>query len=299
MVKRDLSGSVIIFPKGVIVKKIFQLTYFIIFISALLIACGPKTGVDLSEGKSCNPHSLEIDSTGSHYTRIAWNPGCPGVRIMQGFNIYLLPTPIVDQYSGHDLPESIKPYNKEPYPGDPEGNEKYETFEFKDIPLAERYYAHVRVINSDGTLSLPSNEIEIIQMPQGIINLGTSYSGDNDGFSFEIDDYCGTDDVENDLYFYSKDGIDYLCSPARISAINRANKIYSLGQGESLGDVSKISSRGEASEKIAMNPGGIFVIETEEGHLAKIRLVRMTGSGNSRTAEFEYYYQAPVKKGIV
>ncbi|MEE9441525.1 MAG: hypothetical protein V3V99_02515 [candidate division Zixibacteria bacterium] len=279
-------------------KKIFQPVFFIIFIPILLIACGPKTGLDLSDGKLCNPHSLEIDSTGSHYTRIAWNPGCPGVRIMRGFNIYLSPTPIVSEYSGHELPESIKPYNNETYPGDPEGNEKHETFEFKDLPLAERYYAHVRVINSDGSLSLPSNEIEIVQMPQGIMTLGVSYSGNNEGFSFENDAYCGTDDVENDLYFYSKNGSDYLCSPARISAVNRANKIYFLGQGESLGDVSNISSRGESVQKIAMIPGEIFVIETEDGYFAKLRLIRMTGSGDYRTAVFEYFYQAPIKKGV-
>lgn len=280
-------------------KNIFQLGFLIVFIAILLIACGPKTGVDLSEVNLCNPHSLKIDSTGSHYTRIAWNPGCPGIRIMQGFNIYLSPTPIVSQYSGRSLPESIKPYNAELYPGDPEGNEKYETFEIKNISLAEKYYAHIRVVNSDGTLSLPSNEIEIVQMPQGIINLGSSYSGNNDGFSFEKDSYCGTDDIENDLYFYTKDGIDYLCSPARISAVNRANKIYPAGQGESLGDVSKITSRGESSEKIAMSPGSIFVIETEDGYFATLRLIRMTGTGENRSAEFEYFYQAPVKKGIV
>ncbi|MFH1701622.1 MAG: hypothetical protein ABIE07_13670 [Candidatus Zixiibacteriota bacterium] len=221
-------------------KIIFQLVFFIVTISSLLMACGPKTGSDLGEGKLCNPHSLEIDSVGSHYLRIAWNTGCPGFRIMRGFNIYLSPAPLAGQYSGYDLPQSIKPYNNEAYPGDPEGNEKHETFEFRELPLAEKYYIHVRVINSDGTLSLPSNEIEIVQMPQGVISLGISYSGNNDGFSFENDAYCGTDDVENDLYFYSKDGTDYLCSPRFVLVPSTAAIKYIILARANLWGISRI-----------------------------------------------------------
>lgn len=261
----------------------------------VMVACGPKTQTVLDESKLCTPQALTIDSTGSHLVRIAWNPGCPGTRIMRGFQIFLSPTPLVSKYPGREMPESIPSYNKELYPGDQEGREDRETFKFEDLPLSERYYVHVRVVNSDGSYSLPTNEIEVVSQPQGIIRLGASYSGTNDGFSFVRDAYCGTDDAENDMYFYHKDGVDYLCSPSRLSAVNRNNAIFVGTPGSSAGNLQAAEPTGDPREKVEMRPGGIYLIETEDGHLVRVKLLKLEGAGDDRMAIFEYYYAAPVR----
>lgn len=220
---------------------------------------------------------------------------------MRGFNIYYSPTPLVGRYPGRELPDNIAPYNNEIYPGALDATPDREFFEFEDIPLGQLFYVHVRVVNSDRSLSLPSNEIKMVCFPQGELDLAVSYSGDEAGFSFITDGHCNTDAVVNDLYFYSKDGNDYLCSPSRISDVNRQNKIYTAGKAETLGDTENISPVGSPAEKVELIPGTIYIIETEDGHFAKLRLVRMTGDGDNRRAVFEYFFRSPVitlEKGV-
>ncbi|MCK5128055.1 MAG: hypothetical protein KAR42_17495 [candidate division Zixibacteria bacterium] len=276
------------------IRNIFAIS-ILAMITMLVLGCGPKTSPD--ESKKCNPHSLTIEATGSHYVKIAWDPGCPTeTRIMRGFNIYYSPTPLAKMYPGHQMPDNIKPYNIELYPGDPEGDIKWESFEFEAIPSAQLFYVHVRVQNSDNTLSLPSNEIEMICYPQGTIEIMESYSGDKSGFSFVTDTYCATDAVENDFYFFSKDGKKYLCSPLRVSEINRVSKIYSLGEADNLGDIETISVSGKALDKVEMNVGHVYAVETQDGHFAKLRLLKMENVNGKIKAIFEYFYMAPVIK---
>ncbi len=277
--------------------KIILSLLVVLTIMLLAVSCqSNKQGTSDEMAKRCNPHSLAIDSTGSHYVKIAWNPGCPGTRIMQGFNIYYSPSPLATKYSGHEMPDNIKPFNREVYLGDPDGNEKWESFEFENIPLGQLFYVHVRVVNADNSLSLPSNEIEMVCYPQGIFELNVSYSGDKSGFSFVTGSHCATDAVENDLYFYSKGGQDFLCSPIRISDVNRNNKIYLGGKSQVLGDVNGFTPKGSGVEKTELVHGMIYIVETEGGHLAKLRLIRMEGKGDSRKAVFEYFYRSPVIK---
>jgi hypothetical protein len=262
-------------------------------VSMMLVSCQPKPGLTLDEGKLCRPHNLVIDSTGNGYAKIAWDPGCPGTRIMRGFNIYVSPEPLAQQYPGGTLPGSIKPFNKEIYPGDTEGKKNRESYELEEIANATIHYVHVRVVNSDKSLSPPTNEIKLVCYAQGEFTLSVSYSDEQAGFSFAKNAHCRTDDLENDLYFYHKDGHDYLCSPSRLSPVNRVSKIYSAGTGNSLGDVSTISPRGNHAEKVELIPNGIYVVITEEGHPVKLRVERIEGQGDSRKVIFEYIYKPP------
>ncbi|MEZ5358818.1 MAG: hypothetical protein R3F48_08280 [Candidatus Zixiibacteriota bacterium] len=276
----------------------FTLSFLsVLLIFCLLVSCGPKTQAPADEmAKRCTPKDLKIEQTGSHLVKIGWNPGCPGTRIMQGFNIYASAEPLVKRYFGREMPDNIKPYNDKVYPGALDASQDREYFDFENIQLGQLYYVHVRVVNSDGSLSLPTNEIEVICFPQGTLDLAVSYSGNEAGFSFVTDTYCGTDDVINDLYFFSKDGKDFLCSPSRISEVNRQNKIYVAGKAASLGGTENIGPVGSPLEKTELIPGTVYIIETEDGHFAKLRLVQMKGSGNERRAEFEYFYRSPVIK---
>jgi hypothetical protein len=261
----------------------------------VLVSCGPPTAVDISESKPCLPRDLMLEKTANNYALIAWDPGCPGTRIMRGFNIYLSPVPLAKKYPGSELPATIEPFNQEIYPGDTLGNPNRETFECQDIENARAYYAHVRAVYSDNTLSPPTNEIEIITYPQGTIKLGVSYSGNDDGFSFAKSSYCGTDDLENDLYFYHLDGQDFLCSPARIGPVNRKTQIYVGRQDMTIKDIQELVADNKPSEKVQLRRNGVYFLITEDGYPARLRLIDIKGTENDRTAVFEYRYRPPVK----
>jgi hypothetical protein len=268
----------------------------LITLTLLPISCGPPSKIDFDESRRCIPHSLTLDTATSRFARIAWNPGCPGTRVMRGFNIYLSPVPLADKYPGRDLPESIPPFNDKTYPGDTIGDPNRETYACEEIENATVYYAHVRAIYNDNSLSEPTNEIEVIAYPQGEIDLGVSFSGDNDGFSFAGDSYCRTDDLENDVYFYHKDGKDYLCSPSRLGPVNRTTRIYIDGESTSLGEVSEISPRGEYAERVELRLHGIYILTTEEGYPAKLWVKEITGTGDQRRIICEYLFRPPVKR---
>jgi hypothetical protein len=275
--------------------------FVLIFIASftmvvLPISCGPPSQYKADESKRCVPHSLTLDKISNRYAVIAWNPGCPGTRILRGYNIYLSPVPLTEQHPRYELPQSIKPFNREIYPGDTVGDPNRETYECEDISNATVYYAHVRTVYNDNSLSLPTNEIEVVSYAQGEIELAVSYSGKQDGFSFEKNNYCGTDDIENDIYFYSKDGKDYLCSPLRLGPVNRPTKIYPAGEGSTLGNISDIRPSGDPLEKVELRKGGIYIIITEEDYPVKLRAAEITGSGDDRKIRFEYIYKPPVKR---
>jgi len=259
------------------------------------VSCGPSKKVDTGIEKRCLPHSLSLIETENNYARIAWNPGCPGIRIMRGFNIYLSSEPVVKKYPGAQLPSSIKPFNKEIYPGDTVGNPNRETYECKDIDNLTAYYVHVRAVYNDNTLSPPTNEIKMIVYPQGEILLKESFSGNRDGFSFEKNDYCRTDDLENDIYFYHKDDEYFLCSPERLGAIQRATEIYEAGQGETLGVKDEIKTVGDSREKVSMAVNDLFILITEDGYPVKVRVDGISEEGEDRSVRLEYIYKPPVE----
>jgi len=266
-------------------------------VTMLLISCGPPTQMDTGESKRCLPRSLSLEKTANNYALIAWDPGCSGTRIMRGFNIYLSSTPLVKKYPGAELPSSIEPFNVEIYPGDTVGDPDRETYECEDIENAVIYYAHVRAVYNDNSLSAPTNEIEIISYPQGEFSLAVSYSGSNDGFSFFQNSHCRTNDIENDLYFYHKDGVDYLCSPARLGPVNRSTKIYPGRKDSSLDDLLSAVDKKQPVEKAELRLNDVFLIITEDGYPARLQVTDINGNGEDRVVKFEYIYRPPVKSG--
>lgn len=265
----------------------------------MLASCGPPARLASDEGRQCLPHALTVDSTAGHYAMIAWDPGCPPVRVLRGFNVYLSPTPLVELYPDGEMPSSILPFNRDIYPGDTIGDPDRETFECREIDNAVLYYAHVRAVYSDMTLSPPTNEIELVAYPGGEFTLMASYSGQQDGFSFAGDGYCRTDAVENDLYFFHRDGMDFLCSPSRLGPVNRNTLIYAAGSGESLGDISDLTPHGDHAEKMELRPGRLYILVTADGYPAKLRVKGIAGDGDSRRVVFEYIYKPPVIRAKV
>lgn len=227
---------------------------------------------------------------------IAWNPGCKGTRILQGFNIYLLPEPLTKMSENGELPKGIEPFNKLIYPGDTEGDPNRETYEIKEIDNSVIYYVHVRTVNSDGSLSKPSNEVELVTVARGEIALALAHSGINDGFSLDRAKYCHTNDLANDFYVFEKDSWFYLCSPARLSPVNRETRIYDLGSSNKLGDLPVDLPPGGGEQKVRLVKRSLYLVVTEEGHQAKLRMKYDSGNGTEKRIYFEYLYQPTPRK---
>jgi len=262
--------------------------------AGLITSCGPKPPTtDAPKDTRCFPDNLVIDSTGSNYALLAWDPGCPGVRILRGFNIYASPVPLVSEYPGTDVPPTVMPVNAQVYPGDTLGNPTRETFALEDIENAVAYYVHVRAVYSDGTLSPPTGEIRLVTFAQGRFVLRESYTGSNDGFSIVTGESCRTDDLVNDLYFYHKDGQDFLCSPIRIGDVYRNTRIYPAGPKapENWADM-KPDDR--FKERVPVEPDGVYILILDEGYPAKLEVRSIEGIGDSRTITFDYIYKPSV-----
>lgn len=276
-------------------KRIGVILFCVLFIFSLL-SCGPKQAIETEAQYSCQPRGLVIESISSKYAKIAWNPGCRGTRILRGFNIYLLPEPLDQMSSNGELPDGIEPFNKLIFPGDTESNPNRETYEIRGIENSVIYFAHVRTVNSNGSLSKPSNEIELVCIAKGEIALGLSHTGSNDGFSLAKAEYCSTNDLANDFYVFENDSWFYLCSPSRLSPVNRNTRIYDLGSANQLGDLPIDSPVGEGEEKVRAVNMGLYLIVTEEGHQAKLRMKYASGNGNKKRIYFEYIYKPPPRK---
>ncbi len=276
-------------------KKIIHVCLTLLSLAFFLTACGPSRKAAVDETQLCIPQGLTVDSTGNAYLRIQWNMACPGSRVMRGFNIYLSDSPVTDEFPGRQRPD-IKPYNNDLYPGDTLGRPTIESFVFENIPTAQVHYIHVRTVYNDGSVSIPTNELEVIVYPQGTLELGVSYSGDHDGYSFAENSYVNTDALSNDIYYYNRDGADYLCSASRISAINRNTKLYSAGNGTDIGSVENIVPVGNPDERLDIHTGDIIVAITEEGYPAKLRVAGFDGSGEDRIVKLEFFYKPPVRQ---
>ena len=282
------------------INKLTAVAVLVLPILVTISGCAPaarKAPVETKppvETARCLPHDLTVDSLDNHYARIAWNPGCPETRILRGFNIYLSRKPSPENRNSRAKDMAI-PYNETVYPGDAEGRADRESFEFRDLTLSTRYFARVRAVYDDSTFSPPTNEVEIIGYPQGAITLAESYFGRQDGFSFEKNDYCKTDAMENDLYYYSKDGRNFLCSPLRISRVNRKTEIFTTDKQGTLADLAHIEPRGKGLDKAEIFPGTILLIKTATGNRAALRIVKCVDAGVVRETTIQYYYLSPVK----
>ena len=119
-------------------------------------------------------------------------------------------------YPGATLPSSVKPFNPTPFPGDTNPDDGVEHFTAEGLQNGVTYYVTIRTVYPDGTLSPPSREVGVVCNPRGEVEISIRYESEHDGYSFAGDRYVRADTDENDLYFFSKDGIDYIASPDRL-----------------------------------------------------------------------------------
>ena len=141
------------------------------------------------------------------------------------------------------------------------------------------------------TISISSNEIGVICRPEGEFELAYRYTGLNDGFSFALGEPVRADAEENDLYFYSKDEVDYIRSPHRLNGFLRHSSFDSLGKTKDIYQYSELDYTFTPIETMPVREGESYLVKTADNRFAKIRIRKITGEGKERSLKIKYIYQ--------
>lgn len=254
-----------------------------------MTSCAPKKESWESRGE-CYPYDARVEVNDRQMT-VIWKKRCS--RLMSGYNIYISTEPLVSRYPGTELPASVKPFNPTPFPGDTNPEDNLEHFEATGLKNGVKYYVSVRVVNPDRTLSKPTNEVVAVCGPRGEMELSVRYKSEHDGFSFEKNEYVRADNLENDLYFFSKNGTDYLSSPNRLDGFLRKNKFHVLPFKGTFEEIKEQFARYDTpptQERVAIKPGDWVHMVTPEGTNALLYVKKIEGEGEKRQVRLFYAY---------
>ncbi len=208
-----------------------------------------------------------------------------GEGLISGYNVYIHSRPgVISTDSSH---------NFEPFPGDTNPDDGVERYEALGLQNGKRYYVTVRVIYPDRSLSALSNEAETICGPHREITLDHRFSGEHDGFALGLNKYVRADSDASDLYFFTKDGEDFLASPDRLNGYNRKSAFAKLALKGSLADIRKAVSESNvqpSADKLTIKPGDWIMIRTADRYNGLLRIIGVDGKESSRKITLEMSY---------
>jgi len=275
-------------------KSFSAYSLIILFIFMMMASgCGPSRRAGLPAVDECAPSNLTVRSNDSTLY-LTWDTNCSNDKLLSGYDIYLSDKPLYEKYHNVQPPGNIKPFNSTPYPGDTDPDVSFETMTLNNLANGVEYYVSVRTVFPDKTMTVSSNEVPVMCRPEGKFDLDFRFSGTNDGFSFATGRPVRADDELNDLYFYSKDGFDFIASPTRLNGFIRESKFYSLGKTSDIYQYPELKLDYDPVEKIPVLLGQSYLVETMDGNFAKIRIEKITGENKERKLSVSYIYQ-PVK----
>lgn len=268
-----------------------------VLILTFLVRCVPEKRPEETPG-GCYPYEASVEVNSRQMT-VTWKTHCS--RLMSGYFIYISDEPLANKYPGSELPPTITPINHTPFPGDTNPDDGAEHFVAEGLEDGVKYYVSVRVVNPDRTLSKPSNEVAAVCGPRGEIELSIRYKSGRDGFSFEKNDYVRADDLDNDLYFYSKDGTDYLASPNRLDGFLKANRAAVLplrGEFVQVKTMFPAFDSRPDRDRVAVRTGDWVHILTPDGKSALMKVLSVNGKGERRRIKLFYAF-CPLANGAV
>lgn len=261
-------------------RQIYALIALVLILN--FIVCGPPK--PSGESFDCYPENLEIDIN-SETMDISWVNNCQ--QSIAGYNIYISEESLV----GKDL-SSVKPHNNGSYPGDTNPDDGVEHYKAEKLENGKKYFVLVRIINPGQTLSRPTSEKIVVCGARGEIELSIRFKSSHDGYSFEKHDYVKADNMENDLYFYSKDGKDYLNSPLKLDAYLKANKLKKLNGTGNLYDIIKTIKADARPDKdrVEVKKGDWLWLMTADDKSALVKVLEISGDGSDRKIKLYFAY---------
>jgi hypothetical protein len=263
----------------------------LIVLLIVMAGCGPKP-VTTETHHGCEPDLVMVEP-GPKMLTVAWKATCDD--LIAGYNIYVSDQPL-DNYSDAALPSSIKPFNDAPFPGDTSPDDGIEYFEANGLEPGVKYYVTVRTVFPDRTQSKASAEISEGCGFTGEIILPVRYATENDGFSMVDGEYVKSKDLSNDLYYFNKDGIDYLNSPTRLDGFLRESHLKVL---KVKGDYDQVRKKllttfaAPSEDKIEIRAGDWVHLRTADNGNAYIKVLGFDGDGDSRTIRLFVRFSSP------
>ena len=268
--------------------------FALIAISLLLVGCGPKKQTADETAFTSVPVNVRVE-VNHESMRVMWD--LKGSDNIAGYNIYISETPLAAKYPDRTLDKKIIAHNTSPYPGDTDPDDGVIWYEAGGLADGVRYYVTVRAVYSNWTLSKSSNEVEAVCGPRGTLDLGIRYQGKPDGFSFAGNDYVDADNIQNDLYFFSKNDVDIIGSPSKLEYILRKNTLTVL---PNKGDLTKVAAEVTGKkitakeDQVEVKVGDWVLLQTVEGGHVLLRVDDLTGAGKNRRVKLTYAY-SPLK----
>ena len=271
-------------------KRIGTITLMLVLLALAGCAPGPKVPEEVEEVAVCYPYDLGTEVDDGEMT-VMWKTRCN--RIISGYNIYISEKPLTESYPGTEPSPDVLPFNFTPFAGDTDPSDGVEHFVAQGLENGVKYHVSVRIVLPDLTLSLPSNEVTAVCGPRGEIELSVRYASDRDGYSFAHDQYVRADNVDNDVYFYHKDGRSYLASPHRLGGFLRTSTFEVLLHKGDLSEVKDDIGEGTAmpgQERVEVTEGDWVWIVTADRCQVLAKVLSLHGKDDKRRIKLFYAY---------
>jgi hypothetical protein len=262
-------------------------TLVIVFLLGLSLGCAGKKVVPVVEIPPPvveRPIPVDLKIEPAHESIIVqWKR--QGEGLISGYNIYI--------HSRPGVSSTDSSHNFEPFPGDTNPDDGVERYEALGLENGKRYYVTVRVIYPDRSLSALSDEATTVCGPHREITLDHRFSGEHDGFALGLNRYVRADSDASDLYFFTKDGEDFLASPDRLNGYNRKSTFGKLPFKGSLAKIRDAVSGSKvqpSADKLAIKTGDWILIRTADRYNGLLRIIAVDGKESSRKITLEMSY---------
>jgi hypothetical protein len=254
------------------------LTLFVVLCASL--GCGPGK-VEEEDRAPVRLYDFDVNPDHERLT-LSWR--LQGSALISGYNVYISEQPAF---------EGTEPYNNAPFPGDTDPNDGVEYYNAEGLRNGVKFYVSVRVVYPDGSLSEPTPEETVVCGGRGTVALSVRYKSDEDGFSFDQNRSVRADADENDLYFYSKDGEDFLASPVRLNGFLRDTRLTVLpfkGTIDEVAEALEETPIAATEERVKVASGSWVLAQTASGGHALLHIDQLTGKEADRVVTISYAY---------
>jgi hypothetical protein len=256
----------------IIFNKFGKIVTIILVISILTIsiflACGPKPTVKAVDDAPYNLKAVANNGTATLYWQTNRRENTP----ISGYNIYL----------AESAGTEGELYNSSPFPGDTDGDITRESYELPRLNNGIRYYAYVRTVRKDGSLSNPSPEVSFMPLQSGRLEISTNYTRDSSGYSFAKEKYTVARDFDNDFYIYINTDKAGISSPYRLHSSLRKTLIKFESDKNSAFEQTKPLIKGKT-----------YILKTSDSGQVRMILLKLSHDNSNQSATFDYTYYPP------
>lgn len=250
-------------------------------------AVTPETAVPATIHPDVLPVGLQVE-VGNGTMTVRWKQ--QGTGVISGYNIFISREPLT---SGSPQGNSVSPHNTTVYPGDTNPDDDVIEYVADGLENGVKYYVSVRIVFPDQSMSKASNEAVAVCGPRGEFSLSVRYKSDNDGFSLVAGRHVRADASDNDLYFFTKDGVNYLASPDRLNSYLRKSTLILVSNGGQIDEIRSLLASGKvnsgsSNDKVAVKPGNWVLLTTAERYSALIQVKELAGKDDSGSVTVWY-----------